>query len=671
VTDPNKAVFLSYASQDAEAAQNLCNALRAAGFEVWFDQSELRGGDAWDASIRRQIKSCALFIPVISRNTHSRGEGYFRLEWKLAVDRSHLMASDLPFLLPVVVDDTPDQEDRVPDRFREVQWTRLPAGANTDAFVAHVRRLLSPDATVVTAPSVGSSAPPVSSTVAATTRSMPPASRLLVPWIVGGLLILAAGYIVTNRFMASKHTVPTTQTPAMASVPEASDKSIAVLPFADMSEKKDQEYFSDGLSEDLIDLLTKVPELHVPARASSFYFKGQHATIREIAKALAVAYVLEGSVRKSGNTVRVRTELIRADNGYNLWSETYDRDLKDIFKVQDEIAGRVVAALKGALPGALKPVNADQRTDNPEAYNQYLLGEHFFDQFDEAAMRRSLNAFKKSIALDPQYAAAYAGLAFAEAGLADNIGDPAGVARAMAAAERAIALAPEDAAGYGARGWLRTGKLWDWDGAAQDFAKVVSINANADLSVRAELARAQGRLAEAIALHRRAAQRDPLSPLQWTPLAELLIDAGDLEEARSATQRALEIEPAYSLAKVDLSRIEVLEGHPDQALATAQQIKDPVWRLLAVALAEHSLHHARESGQALDTLIRDSAGVAAYQIAEIYAFRGETDHAFAWLDRAYRQHDGGLYTLKTDWFFKSLRSDPRYAALVRRLKLPD
>jgi hypothetical protein len=155
VTETGKAVFLSYASQDAQAAQQLCNALQAAGIEVWFDQSELRGGDAWDASIRRQIKACALFIAIISRHTHTRDEGYFRLEWKLAVDRSHLMVADRPFLLPVVIDDTSDQDEKVPDRFRDVQWTRLPGGKNAETFVERVRRLLSPDATPPAAPASG------------------------------------------------------------------------------------------------------------------------------------------------------------------------------------------------------------------------------------------------------------------------------------------------------------------------------------------------------------------------------------------------------------------------------------------------------------------------------------------------------------------------------------
>jgi hypothetical protein len=202
------AVFISYASEDLAAAASIAAALRNAGIEVWFDRAELRGGDAWDASIRRQIKNCALFIPLISKNTHTRGEGYFRLEWKLAVDRTHLMAPDLPFLLPVVVDDTSDQEDRVPDRFREVQWTRLPTGANTDVFVERVRRLLSPGATTPAVTSAQSSALPTSSTGPASTRSTPPASRSFVRWIAGGLVFVAAAYFVVDKFVLPKHLVP-------------------------------------------------------------------------------------------------------------------------------------------------------------------------------------------------------------------------------------------------------------------------------------------------------------------------------------------------------------------------------------------------------------------------------------------------------------------------------
>ena len=379
MSDSGKAVFLSYASQDAQAAQHLCNALRAAGVEVWFDQSELRGGDAWDASIRRQIKTCALFIPVISNNTHTRGEGYFRLEWKLAVDRSHLMASDLPFLLPVVVDDTTDNEDRVPDRFRELQWTRLPAGANTDAFVDRVRRLLSLAPTTPATATLRSPPTPASSTsvpsTATSTRSTTLKSRSFVPWIAGGLLILALGYFIADKFVIQRHAVSAAQ--ALTAVPAqaqaVSDKSIAVLPFADMSEKKDQEYFSDGLAEELIEQLGKTPGLKVIARTSAFSFKGKSDDIATIASKLKVANVLEGSVRRFGNQLRVSTQLIRADSGQPLWSETFDREFKDVFKIQDEIATAVVTALKLTLTGGETAAGA-HGTTNPEAYIAYLGG---------------------------------------------------------------------------------------------------------------------------------------------------------------------------------------------------------------------------------------------------------------------------------------------------------
>jgi eukaryotic-like serine/threonine-protein kinase len=350
--------------------------------------------------------------------------------------------------------------------------------------------------------------------------------------------------------------------------------------------------------------------------------------------------VLEGSVRKAGNTVRVRTELIRADNGDNVWSETYDRDLKDIFKVQDEIAGRVVAVLKAALPGGAQPVNADQRTDNTEAYNRYLLGQHFLSQFNEASYRRAVDAYKKAIALDPHYAAAYAGLLFAEHSLSDKIGDPTGVARALAAAEQATALGPEDASGYGARGWLRTSVLWDWDGAAQDLSKAASIDAERFLAIRGDLAMAQGRTADALALQKRAVQRNPLVALEWSGLAGMLLDAGDLAGARDMARKALEIDPEFSVAKLNLVWLDLVESHADQALSGAQGIEDRDWNLQAVALAQHSLHHEHESQQALDALVRESARTAAYQIAEVYAWQGDKDQAFAWLDRAYRQRDG-------------------------------
>ena len=272
MTEPSHAVFLSYASQDAQAAQKICEALRAAGIEVWFDQSELRGGDAWDQSIRRQIKTCALFIPVVSKNTHDRDEGYFRLEWKLAVDRCSLMAADRTFLLPVVVDDTRDDDERVPERFRDVQWTRLPGGSAPPSFVERVRRLLSPEP--AHPPSTAARSSSAVSAATPATRVLPHSRWLRPALLVLALLLVVAGtYLALDRFVLSKRSV--------AAPTAVADKSIAVLPFSDLSEKRDQEYFADGLAEEIVDLLAKIPGLKVVGRTSSFQFKSNSADLRK------------------------------------------------------------------------------------------------------------------------------------------------------------------------------------------------------------------------------------------------------------------------------------------------------------------------------------------------------------------------------------------------------
>ena len=374
--ESNKAVFLSYASQDADAAKRICEALRQGGIEVWLDQSELRGGDAWDQQIRQQIRDCALFIAIISINTASRHEGYFRLEWDLADQRTHKIARNRPFIVPVCLDATPNAGADVPESFQRVQWTRLPGGETPAAFVERVSRLLSPveHSPIAQAAPTGSVAgqPP------AAQQSRRPRSIAL---LIALVLLLAGGYAALDKLVLSKHAAPAATPPAHAMAAKLSadpDKSIAVLPFVDMSEKKDQEYFSDGLSEELIDLLAKTQGLDVIARTSSFYFKGKQVTIGEIAKTLHVANVMEGSVRKSGNTIRVTAQLIRASDGVHIWSETYDRDLKDVFKVQDEIALGVVQKLKLTLLSAATAVSV--RTVNAEAHGLYLQGRYFKDR---------------------------------------------------------------------------------------------------------------------------------------------------------------------------------------------------------------------------------------------------------------------------------------------------
>jgi TolB-like protein len=671
VIESSKAVFLSYASQDAQAAQNLCNALRAAGIEVWFDQSELRGGDTWDAAIRRQIKSCALFIPMISKNTHIRGEGYFRLEWKLAVDRSHLMASDLSFLLPVVVDETPDQEDRVPDRFREVQWTRLPGGANADAFVDNVRRLLSSDAATPAVTSVGSSQLPPSSTSVA--RSTPSASRSFVPWIVGGVLILAIGYIVADKFLASKHGVPAAEAPATVPVQAGSvtDKSIAVLPFADMSEKHDQEYFSDGLAEELLDLLAKTPGLRVIARTSSFYFKGKQASLTEIAKTLNVANILEGSVRKSGNRLRVTTQLIRADTGEHLWSDTYDRDLKDIFQMQDDIAGAVVKELKATL---LVKNGPGDRTDNMDAYARFLQGRSLSNQGSASDLRKATQVLQRAVELDPNYAAAWAALSDAFYTLSAYKDPDPDVDRDMesarAAVQKALSLNPDNAPAHYSRAIMRIVYEHDPKGAMADIDAAQRSDPN--VTKPFDLVIVTGcHSGPCFQKYIREVSRDlELDPLNVNTMLTRAWAYGFADNPTASIadlRRVLELNPGIDNANYMLACALIAEHRFPEALAAAQAETNPLNRRTALALAYLALGRRAEADAMIKELLANDSKNGPLQIAEVYSFAGNKTAALDWMERDYEYRRSGVLYLGADPFLRPLSSEPRYIALLKRI----
>ena len=653
MTESSQAVFLSYASQDAEAAQRICQALRAAGVEVWFDQSELRGGDAWDRKIHEQIRDCRLFIPVISANTEARDEGYFRREWAAAVDRMRDMAEHKAFLLPVVIDATEERHAAVPQRFRLVQWMNLAGGEPTPAFVNRVAALL------------GQAAPtPRADATAAVAPAFARPGAVRRPWVA--MCALAAAIALSGAWLAWRHL----RLHALPVPASASEKSIAVLPFADMSEKHDQEYFADGIAEELLDQLAQVPELRVPSRTSSFYFKGKQSTILQIAEALGVSYVLEGSVRKSGDTLRVTVQLIRADSGYQLWSKTFDRELKDVFKVQDEVAGAVVDALKVKL--ALRQ-SASHGTSNIEAYNEFLLGRQFENSLDLDSLKLAGDAYRKAIALDPNYGAAYARLANSESEVANWSGDAAGMQKAEADADKAVALAPEQAIGYALRGRARAFFGWNWAGAESDLAKARALDpANGDVEVSyAWLSVSVGRLADAVEAARKATELDPLSPRAWSSLGYALLVSRDFSAAATALRRALEISPGEPFALYVLGSLQLREGQAADALATFSKVKLDVLRLAGIANAEHALGHSEQSQQAFAKLVLIPAQISAYEIALVYLSRGDKDTAFEWLERAYQQHCNGLPYMKADLRLSGVHEDPRYLALLRKMNLPE
>jgi TolB-like protein/Flp pilus assembly protein TadD len=655
------AVFLSYASEDTAAAQRICSALREASIEVWFDQSELRGGDAWDAAIRTQIKSCALFVPIISSNSRARLEGYFRLEWKLAVDRSHLMAAERPFLVPAVIDDTKDADARVPDRFREIQWTHLPNGETTAEFVNRIRRLLTPvDSSTASMP------------IAAPGSVASSARRFYISMIaLTALLIGALAYIVLSH-----RSTPTVSAPASApliagtsSAQAALEKSIAVLPFTDLSEKKDQQYFSDGLSEELIDLLAQIPDLKVSARTSSFSFRDRPVTVAEIGRELSVANLLEGSVRKAGNTVRITAQLVRADTGFHLWSATYDRDLKDVFKVQDDIARVVVDKLKVTLARGIPTMAV--RTENTEVHNLLLQGNFAVQTDTDAGTAEALKLFRRAIAIDPGYAPAWNGIGFAEFRRGSNVYEPPGDAYRSAeqSVRRAIELDPGLADAYAILGTLQMLKF-DWKDSAETRAKALQLdpgNSNALLN-RAVHTLITGSHADAIAQMQEVLQRDPLNLLSRRYAARLLFYVGRLDEAERLLRQVLAVNPNFSAAHYELGRILLVRGDTTAAVEEFETESNPAWRSFGLPLGYHAAHRKIEADVALNNLLANSAGFEL-QIAEAYASFGEAGKAFEWLNKAVTG-DPGVIWFRYDPLLAGLNADPRYRAILGRMNLP-
>jgi TolB-like protein/Tfp pilus assembly protein PilF len=667
--ESNQAVFLSYASQDADAAKRICETLRQGGIEVWLDQSELRGGDAWDQRIRQQIRDCALFIPIISLNTASRPEGYFRLEWDLADQRTHKIARNRPFIIPVCLDATPDAGADVPESFQRVQWTRLPDGEASAAFVERVLQLLYPGQRSPLA----HQPPATGSTAGQAPAPYQPRRPRLVALFIVSVLLLVGGYIALDKLVLSKPAVPpaTPIAPATAAAPNAvPEKSIAVLPFVDMSEKKDQEYFSDGLTEELIDLLAKTQGLEVIARTSSFYFKGKQATIGEIAKTLNVANVMEGSVRKSGNTIRVTAQLIRASDGVHIWSETYDRDLKDVFKVQDEIALGVVQRLKLTLLPAITPALA--RTVNAEAHGLYLQGRYFKDRDTSADLAKANDCFKRALALDATYAPAWAGIATVATRQVAN--GYITLAKALAvtreATSKALELDPKNGEAYAALGIAHMmAHEWAQADATLASAREIDPTDSSVFMISAVLARGLGRDEDAIALFRQALEHDPLNLLARRYFARTLSFAGRLAEAEAEIRQVLDTNPAQPGAHYDLGRILMAKGQIDAAHAAFEAEPDASWKAFGLPLSYRAQGRSAEANAAFARLLSNSAG-AEFQVAETYADFGDADQAFKWLGAAV-ERDLGIIWLHNDPLFKGLTLDRRYATVLRNLKMAE
>jgi TolB-like protein len=608
--EPNRAVFLSYASADAEAARRIAGTLRSAGVEVWLDQSELVGGDAWDTKIRGQIASCALFLPVISASTQARREGYFRLEWKLAAQRTHMISERAAFLLPVVIDATRDADADVPVEFRAVQWTKLPAGETSPAFVNRVRKLLGQP-----------------STETATTASARPQPRTYTPvvtsrtalWVATAVGTLLLGVIV---FLLLRPTRKETRDPALtmsiadkeraaALAPVVPAQSIAVLPFADMSAGKDMEYFSEGISEEIRNALDRNPALRVTPRTSSFSFKDKNVPLDEIGRVLRVASVIEGSVRSFDNKVRITIKLLNCADGTRVWAEDFNREMTDIFTVQDEIAAKVAQKLGGsAAQTSLNAQPVGAQTKNLAAYDAYLRGRAL--QISGLRGTRNFETvghYQEAVRLDPGYALAWARLAQslllgARSGGNDRNKDAEINATAHDAAVMALNLAPRLPEAHVSMAEVRLFVDHNLEEAQREIAEAERLRPNDSeipaLHVRLE--RASGRWGENLVnLIARAVELDPLNATSLNDLGLFLTHIGRFADAERLLQRSWDLSQASSVA---LRRLAA------NALAWTGNVRQALDILDRVPETLRSIPHYRDRGE-MRISIRDFAGAIA------------------------------------------------------------
>ena len=495
------------------------------------------------------------------------------------------------------------------------------------------------------------------------------------------LMAISLAYFITDKFWLSKHTAtaeygpPTPSAPtAIPAILTASDKSIAVLPFVDMSETKDQEYLGDGMAEEILDVLARIPGLTIIGRTSSFQFKGRNEDLRTVGAKLGVEYVVEGSIRRSGNMVRVTAQLINCRSGAHQWSDSYDRSIGNILQLQRDVGLGIARALQVAVGAEATSVRQDAM--NPEAYALYLKGRSAFDRFDGEGFEQAEEFFNQAIALDPKYARATVLLGTVktmQAWFGFSASPADGFVRGRALVAQALAIDPTIAEGHAMLALIDTIYNRDWELAQRESTRALEIQPNNAIAllVAGQLAATLGQWDAALSYLSRMKIVDPLEPSASFTYGLIQYRAGNLAKAEALIRQGLNLSPSYVSGYVALAKVLLARHQPEAALAAAE-LEQPVGgKLAGLALSYSALGRRAESASALRRFVVESGTAYPFATAEVYAYLGDNNAAFVWLDRSFSQRDPELSGIKGDPLFAGLKSDPRYKALLRRMKLPE
>jgi TolB-like protein/Tfp pilus assembly protein PilF len=649
-------VFVSYASQDAAVANAVVSALEHQGLNCWIAPRDVDAGALYADAIVRAIGGAKAFVLVLSESAVAsshvgkeieRASSKKRPIFALRIDAAPLTPAFEYFL-------------------SESQWVEAQAGKMEPAYakLSGAIRKSAPIAPGIN-PAVTPSAGPAPAEYPKGRRN-----RIL---ITAGLAVVAVAVaaLLAEKFWLTKHDAAVRRTTAATNLVSA--KSIAVLPFTDMSEKHDQEYFGDGMAEEILDLLTKIPGLTVIGRTSSFQFKGKNEDLRTIGAKLNAAYVLEGSVRNSGDQVRITAQLINTRTGAHEWSETYDRPIGDVLKLQDAIAAAVVRELQLTVaPGYFSPRSA---LTNADSYDLILRGRHAADRWDKEGLDQAVALFQHVLDREPNSSVTAAELAFAYYKLgADSFLTPvAAFEPARREATSALKVDPKNVLAHLVLSRISMAYDWDWAATERELKQVMALApGRADgLTGKALLSTTLGHWDDALTQMNAALAQDPMDANSFAFLALIQARRGHLPEAEASIRRALEIRSTYAYGHLYLGLLLLERGNRESALLEMQRETTDDGKLQGLAIVYYALGKKAASDDALARLINERADIDAFEIAEVFAFRGQMDEAMHWLERAYLQKDASLYFIKFDLPLKDIPADPRFKAFLKKMNLPE